>query len=299
MMTQNNTLASNQRKRSASSNFLNMSLNKLKTALLSVLVVFIFPIYKVSHWLNKKYSYVGDNTFFDKQLFSWIENIEAQSEPIRKELDMLLKQKEKLPNLLEFEQAQKKATGDDDKWKAVFFMTYGNRIEETCKAFPNTAKILDEIPGLKLAFFSILDGNKHINAHRGAFNGVLRYHLGLKIPGDGSQCRIRVGDDIRHWEQGGSLVFDDSFEHEVWNDSEEDRVVLFVDFERPLPLIPRLINRMILKVVSLFPVNERSQQLMSDTLAKLDDASSIETADFKKNRKPSPTQNLNDLDKAG
>lgn len=298
-MSQNNTLASSERNSNPRSSFLKQTFNKVKTLLLNVLVVFIFPIYKVTHWLNKKYSYVGDHTFFDKQLFSWIPKVEAQAESIQKELDLLLKQKDKLPNLLEFEQAQKKATGEDDKWKAVFFMTYGNRIEETCKAFPNTAKVLEDIPGLKLAFFSILDGNKHINAHRGAFNGVLRYHLGLKIPGDGSQCRIRVGDDIRQWEQGGSLVFDDSFEHEVWNDSDEERVVLFVDFERPLPFIPRMLNRMILKVVSLFPVNERSQQLMSDTLAKLDEASSVETADFNKNRRVKPEQNLDDLDKAG
>ena len=243
---------------------------KIKTVALGLLVVSIFPIYKLSTFLNRKYSYVGDHTFFDPATFHWIPGIENQTEAIQKELEELLEQKSKLPNLLDFEQAQKKATGEDDKWKAVFFMTYGNRIEETCQRYPNTARALAEIPNLRLAFLSILDGNKHINAHRGAFNGVLRYHLGLKIPQDPSQCRIRVDNDIRSWEEGKSLVFDDSFEHEVWNDSDEVRVVLFVDFERPLPLIPRLLNRFVLGVVGLFPVNARSQELMNDTFAKLD-----------------------------
>ena len=83
--------------------------------------------------------------------------------------------------------------------------------------------------------FSILSPHKHILPHCGPYKGVLRYHLGLIVPEDAENCRIRVGDDIRHWEPGKPLIFDDVFNHEVWNDTDETRVVLFVDVERPLP----------------------------------------------------------------
>jgi hypothetical protein len=82
---------------------------------------------------------------------------------------------------------------------------------------------------------------------------VLRYHLGLIVPEDAESCRIRVGDDFRHWEEGKSLIFDDTFNHEVWNDTDETRVVLFVDVLRPLPFPESAINRAIIKAISYSP----------------------------------------------
>ena len=100
-----------------------------------------------------------------------------------------------------------------------------------------------EIPGMKTAMFSILSPRKHILDHRGPYKGVLRYHLGLIVPEDAESCRIRVGEDFRHWEEGKSMIFDDTFNHEVWNDTDETRVVLFVDVLRPLPEPEATINR--------------------------------------------------------
>ena len=93
------------------------------------------------------------------------------------------------------------------------------------------------------AMFSILSPRKHILDHRGPYKGVLRYHLGLIVPQRRAACRIRVGEDVRHWEQGKSMVFDDTYNHEVWNDTDETRVVLFVDVLRPLPFPESQINR--------------------------------------------------------
>ena len=101
---------------------------------------------------------------------------------------------------------------------------------------PRTAALMREIPGMTTAMFSILSPRKHILDHRGPYKGVLRYHLGLIVPRDAEACRIRVGEDIRHWEEGKSMIFDDTFNHEVWNDTDETRVVLFVDVLRPLPV---------------------------------------------------------------
>jgi len=64
---------------------------------------------------------------------------------------------------------------------------------------PETMRLLGRIPGMKTAFFSILSPHKHIPAHRGAFNGILRLHLALLVPGPREQVRIRIGNEFRHW----------------------------------------------------------------------------------------------------
>src|SRR5262249_3072000 len=100
---------------------------------------------------------------------------------------------------------------------------------------------------------SILSPRKHILDHRGPYKGVLRYHLGLIVPEDAEACRIRVGEDIRHWEAGRSMVFDDTFNHEVWNDTDATRVVLFVAVMRPLPFPGSAINEATLKAIRFSP----------------------------------------------
>jgi beta-hydroxylase len=112
---------------------------------------------------------------------------------------------------------------------------------------------MEQIPGMKTAMFSILSPRKHILDHRGPYKGVLRYHLGLIVPQDAEACRIRVGEDYRHWEAGRSMIFDDTYNHEVWNDTDETRVVLFVDVLRPLPEPWSTINRLIVKAIGYSP----------------------------------------------
>jgi len=71
--------------------------------------------------------------------------------------------------------------------------------DENARRCPETMALLKKIPGLKTAFFSILSPRKHIPAHRGAYNGVLRFHLGLLVPEPREQCRIRIGNEFRRW----------------------------------------------------------------------------------------------------
>jgi len=110
------------------------------------------------------------------------------------------------------------------------------------------------------AFFSILAPGKHIPAHRGPYKGVLRYHLGLKIPEPASQCRIRVGDEVRHWAEGESLLFDDTYDHEVWNDTDGERAILFMDVERPLPEPWASFNRAVIWLVGKTPFVQEAKK---------------------------------------
>ena len=92
---------------------------------------------------------------------------------------------------------------------------------------------MEAIPGLNSAFFSILAPGTHIPDHRGVTKGLITCHLGLIVPRDGD-VRMRVHDRIVRWAEGETLVFDDTYQHEVWNETNGTRVVLLIQFERPL-----------------------------------------------------------------
>jgi aspartyl/asparaginyl beta-hydroxylase (cupin superfamily) len=183
----------------------------------------------------------GNGTFFDTADYPWVARVEEEWKAIRAELDTLLLEREKIPNFQDLSKYQSALT-TGDQWKTYFLWARGNKNEANCARCPETTRILRKIPGLRLAMFSILAPHKHIPGHRGPYKGVLRYHLGLLIP-DREKCRILVGTDTRHWDEGKSLVFDDSHWHEAWNDTDYHRVVLFVDFVRPLPLPLAVMNR--------------------------------------------------------
>ncbi len=197
-------------------------------------------------------SLVGDATFFAPEDFAWIERVEQNWEVVRDELLGVLEDREALPNFQDISKDQIEIT-DDDRWKTYFLYGYGFQADLGVQTCPRTAALMREIPGMTTAMFSILSPRKHILDHRGPYKGVLRYHLGLIVPDNAEACRIRVGDDFRHWQEGRSMVFDDTFNHEVWNDTDETRVVLFVDVLRPLPEPEATINRWIVKAIGYSP----------------------------------------------
>lgn len=197
-------------------------------------------------------SLVGDATFFELDRFPWAKHIEDNWEVIRDELRHVLEDRDALPNFQDISKDQIEIT-DDDRWKTYFLYGYGFEAKLGVETCPRTAALMREIPGMTTAMFSILSPRKHILDHRGPYKGVLRYHLGLIVPEDAEACRIRVGEDFRHWREGESVVFDDTFNHEVWNDTDETRVVLFVDVLRPLPEPESTINRWIVKAIGWSP----------------------------------------------
>lgn len=197
-------------------------------------------------------SLVGDETFFPLERFPWVAHVEQSWEVIREELLGVLEDREALPNFQDISKDQIEIT-DDDRWKTFFIYGYGFQADLGVEMCPRTAALMREIPGMTTAMLSILSPRKHILDHRGPYKGVLRYHLGLIVPQEAERCRIRVGEEIRHWEEGQSMIFDDTFNHEVWNDTEETRVVLFVDVLRPLPFPDSLVNRLIVKAIAISP----------------------------------------------
>lgn len=115
-------------------------------------------------------------------------------------------------------------------WDIFAFYTYGVPLGKNCKLCPETARLVKRIPGMMTAVFSKLAPGVQIAPHRGEPAGLLRYHLGLVVP---EGCALRIGDDTRSIRDGGSMVFDDTYEHQAWNNSDRTRVVLLVDFKSP------------------------------------------------------------------
>ena len=97
-----------------------------------------------------------------------------------------------------------------------------------------TTRILESIPDMFTAFFSVLAPGKHIPLHRGPYRGLLRCHLALVVPEPRQDCWIEVGGETSTWEEGRCIVFDDTYRHRVENNTGGRRVVLFIDVKRPL-----------------------------------------------------------------
>ena len=206
-----------------------------------------WQVFCLVEWLNRTASRVGRQPFLDSAAFPWVPVVAKATPEILEELAKV-QATQVIPNFQDISYDQEEIT-TDDRWKTFFLYGYGYRDEANCALCPATDRALQAIPGLKTAMFSILAPGKVIPLHRGPYNGVLRYHLGLVIPDGGATSGIRVGGETRGWQVGESLIFDDSFDHEAWNHSDQQRVVLFVDLERPLRFPVNLMNKLVLAAI--------------------------------------------------
>ena len=203
-------------------------------------------------------SLVPTSPFLATDTFEWIPRLEAEWKTMRAELDEVLAYREELPNFQDISIDQASIT-DDDGWKTYFFFAYGFRSDANCARCPRTAELLEQVPGLTTAFFSILSPGKRIPEHRGPWRGVLRYHLALKVPEPASATGISVGGETAHWEEGRSLLFDDGYEHHAWNDTDGVRVVLFADVVRPLRAPADQVNRGLIWAIGRSPFIQDSK----------------------------------------
>ena len=223
-------------------------------------------------WLERmaaRQSKIGDGVFFDPSVFPWHARLEAEWQTIRDELDRVMQRVEELPNFQDLS-ARQRGLVNDDRWKTYFFRAFGFKSERNCHECPRTAALLDGIPGLKVAFFSILAPGKHLPPHRGKHKGLIRYHLGLRIPGPAGACRIRIADQVRAWEDGRSLVFDDTHEHEVWNDTADYRAVLFLDIARPMRFPMSVLNWLVNHLIAASPLVQQAKRNHEDWEAVFD-----------------------------
>lgn len=209
--------------------------------------------------LNLRYAKLGNPYVYDTAAFPWAAEIEREWPTIRRELDRVLVRKDDLPNVQDISPDAVSIT-QDHGWKMFLLVAYGVKSKPNIAVCPDTWRIVQRIPGLKTAMFSIFEPGKRLPAHRGPYNGVLRLHLGLIVPEPREQSALRVGPQICHWEEGRALIFDDAFEHESWNGTQLPRVILFVDFVKPLRFPANLLNRLLLGLAVFTPFIRESYE---------------------------------------
>jgi tetratricopeptide (TPR) repeat protein len=180
--------------------------------------------------------------FYDRELFPWLQELEARSDAIRDELIQVLA--DSRPDFRPYIQYPAGAPvnqwaelNHSPRWSTYFLWENGRRNDEHCQYCPQTAAALESIvPMARLpnfsptAVFSCLEPRTVIPAHTGETNTRLIVHLPLIIP---PACSFRVGHQTREWKYGEAFVFDDSIEHEARNDSEELRAILMFDVWNP------------------------------------------------------------------
>jgi beta-hydroxylase len=204
------------------------------------------PIYRMGKKLRHRVSAmvarssrVGDRPIFDPRQFDWIAGLEAETAEIRRELRAVLERRAAIPPLASISPDHRKIA-PPGKWKSFFLHGYGYKVEENCARCPVTAAAVERIPGMNSAFFSILEPGARIPRHRGVTKAILTAHLGLIVPKRRAACRMDVDGATLLWEEGRTLVFDDTYHHEVWNDTNELRAVLLIQFRRPVGPIGRI-----------------------------------------------------------
>ena len=177
--------------------------------------------------------------WYSRGTFPWITELEAAAPAMRAEIEQVLADKQGVEPYVQ-EEAKRASRGhsllNDARWSAFHLFKDGERVEENAQRCPLIMRLLEVLPIPKIArrspmaLISILKPGTHIPPHHGMLNTRLICHVPLVVP---SGCRLRVGGETREVVEGRAMIFDDSFEHEAWNDGDAARAVLLFEIWRP------------------------------------------------------------------
>lgn len=171
----------------------------------------------------------SDRPVHEGQDFWFVRHLEENYAGIRAEIDAAI------AGAVDSFAPVEEQLADRGRWNQVVLYEGGRRQDEACARFPFTAQVVEQIPeattlGPGVVTLSQLAPGSHVRPHFGRTNAQLRIHLGLRVP---PGATLRVGKERLFWQEGRCLVFDDSFEHEVWHDGDQPRIVLIVDVLHP------------------------------------------------------------------
>jgi hypothetical protein len=177
--------------------------------------------------------------WYPREAFPWIAGLEGATPDMRAEIEQVLADEQGMEPYVA-EEANRPSRGhsllNDARWSAFHLFKEGERVEENARRCPLIMRLLEvlPIPRIKrrspMALISILKPGTHIPPHHGMLNTRLICHIPLVVP---SGCRLRVGAETREVVEGQAMIFDDSFEHEAWNDGDSARAVLLFEIWRP------------------------------------------------------------------
>ena len=234
---------------------------KEKKALLKKTINSIFTYFEAKGLLPRTPAFDRDYL----RTYPALRLLEENYDVIRRECLHLLDFKDKLTDISAMGGRYTQAGIHTIKWKTFMFKS-GEFIEPNCRLAPGTAALLRRIPGMYTAFFSVLEPHQQITPHWGYYKGFVRYHLGVVIPNNNAagECYLRVNGDaddnlrrdpslidkgeVYYWKNGEGIVFDDNYLHDAANNSDQIRVVMWLDLRRKMPFYLQLFNMFCLAV---------------------------------------------------
>jgi beta-hydroxylase len=223
-------------------------------------------------------SLIPNDPVLDPDLFDWLAMLRDNWKAIRDEAIAVLERPEAVPLLNEIS-PDHEDIAPPGKWRSFFLHGYGFSVPENLARCPKTAAIVARIPDLNTAFFSILAPGAHIPAHRGVTKGLLTCHLGLIVPE--GRLEMAVGPETVRWQPGETILFDDSWTHEVWNDTAETRVILLMQVRRPLRAPGKWLADAFLWAIRKSPFvaeARRNMDLWNANLAKIEQVHGLDAA---------------------
>jgi len=167
------------------------------------------------------------------KVFPVLAELRKSHDKIKADLQYLLSHHEEIPALHEVHPRDLYVPGR--AWRTFLIKLWGHEVKENAAAVPDTYEAISRIPGVHTALFSILHGFAEIEPHRGSAAGVIRFHYPLTVPTEPEKCWIEIGGHHFYWQEGVPLVFDDTREHWVKNQTDQTRVVLIIDFNADMP----------------------------------------------------------------
>jgi beta-hydroxylase len=201
----------------------------------------------VNRWVARQ-SLIGDEPFIDYRAVPGLAELRPHWREVQSELMALLEERSAIPPLGEIS-PDHRGIAIDHHWKSFFFNGYGFRAEANHARCPRTSALLERIPNLVVAFFSIMEPGTHVPPHRGVTKAWLNCHLGVVIPKGAGKCAMEVAGRTVEWREGEWVVFDETNRHEVWNERSQPRVVLFLQVKRPMRWAGRMAADLLVRVI--------------------------------------------------
>lgn len=178
--------------------------------------------------------------FYPRAEFPWLDAVEAATGEIRAELEAVLRDGNAFSPYVKSDPGRPRPKGDvmldNPDWSAFYLWKDGAVVPGNAARCPRTLAALAGAPLCRMPqrspsiLFSLLKPHTRIPPHNGLVNTRLIVHLPLIVP---PGCGFRVGNETREWVEGKAWVFDDSIDHEAWNDSDHTRVILLFEIWRP------------------------------------------------------------------
>lgn len=203
-------------------------------------------------------SLIGDPPVFEPSAFAWARPLEQQWAAISDEADSVVAKRDSIPPIGDISPDHQRLDYQRT-WRTYFLWGYGVKVEPNCACCPITARLVESVPGMLTAMYSIHEPGTHLPPHRGVTKGLITCHLGLRIPAD-TKCRINVEGTDYHWREGKFFIFDDTCRHEVFNETSEDRVVLLMHVRRPLGIPGRWIQDLFFWLIRNSPFVREAQR---------------------------------------